>query len=329
MDETPDHEIDPETLDAITKVFPEGVYFTFRACVSGEQANGVVSRVHLIAWTLREMYPHISYTGLKRIIFAGDYHQALIDLGKEFNRTFTTTTEPTGMGVAITNNVPGGCIVVLEGWVASILLGSQGEVTDRAIAVVAHELCHVSDNTHQANVFRDVWLQPAAGLGGVFLPGTLALWSEYFANRYSSSFIRSPQEMTGLLNGAIGSVEADISDAVHKYRTNHDLDKVLNIFQGKLRFLTQCVGYAAGLLHGMEISIQERDPVCAATIAGSRLAPHWDPLLAELAELDRTYKDWNGTALDPLKRRIQVIAASYGFHYRVLENGSLYVDIPR
>lgn len=323
--------ISEEDLRQIDRVFPEGSSFSFvYGCVaSQQQGRDIANIVKVLAWDLQQREQRISYSGLKRVVFSGDYYRTLQDLGAEFNRTFTTTREPQAVGMAITNNVPGGCIVTLDGSFAQALVAQDADQRGLAQHVLVHELCHVSDETHSAKVFAAAWLTPAKPLEGRLLSPTLGTWSEYFANRHSSYLVTHPTETTGMLTDALQSVEHDITAALRRYRFDAELRTMMEVLTTKLRFLAQCIGYVAGLLHGLSIALDDLDPKCAAAVRASRVAPHWSMLLAELEQLNACYDEWqNIQALNGLCARWRAITAAFGFHYRTLQDGSLYVDIP-
>jgi hypothetical protein len=313
----------------IIEIFPEGSTFAVKGGLDSEQqAHDVLALLKCAAWQIHQEYPHLSFSNLRQIIFTADYTGELAALGQLHGKVISPTMEPTGQSVAMTNYFTEGCVVVADSGLARMMLSEDEKARFFALQTMAHEFCHVSDETFKAKLFGETWKHSTAGLGLVYYPAVSALWSEYFAMRYSGILLLDPKLFTEHLAQVIQSTFIDIKAVMHTYLTDRDHVKAAAYFREKLRFLCQCMGYAIGALRGTGMTLEECDPKSATAIGNSLLAQHWSPLLMELDGLDASYGEWKDvTALDPLLKRIQGIAASYGFKWSVMSNGGLWVDL--
>lgn len=317
-----------QQIKEIQEIFPIGTNIASKGGVASEEhLYQVLAGLKIAAWQMRQTYPHLSYENLRQIIFTTDYKGELAALGQSRGRSIAPTMEPTGQSVAMTNHFPDGCVIVADSLLAQMLLSEDEKYRFTALQTMAHELCHVSDETFKFNLFGETLKRPSSGLGIVFYPSVSALWSEYFAMRYSGLLLLDPKLYTNHLAQVIRSTFKDMQVAFQTYLTDRDHVKVSSYFRQKLQFLCQCLGYAIGGLHGTGMTLDECDPDCAATIAGSPLAEHWEPLLDELNALAASYEGWKDlTALDPLLKRVEEIAISCGFKWTTKEDGALRVD---
>lgn len=318
-----------EQIQRIIEVFPVGTVTTVKGGLQSEdEARLVDFLVRHIALQMREEYPHLSYDNLRQIIFAQDYRAELVEQGKLYGRNLAPTEHQVGLSMAMTNLYPHGCMITVDSGLARNMLSEDPKSRFLGLQMLAHELCHVSDETFKAKLFGEKWRTPKQRLEYIYLPAVSTLWSEYYAHRYSGIFMMEPAIFTGMLSEVIKSTHAELKIAVGAYISDKNHSKISETFRLRLRFLCQCIGYAAGAIRGTRMTLEECDPACAAVIAGSQLAEQWPLVLKDLDAMTESYGSWKDiSALDPLMTRVQAIEVAYGFKHSVPAEGQVWVDV--
>ena len=116
--------------------------------------------------------------------------------------------------------------------------------------------------------------------------------------------------------------------AVGAYVADQNHSKLSEIFRIKLKFLCQCIDYAAEAVRGTGMTLEKCDPACATVIKTSQLAEEWPVVLKVLDEMTELYASWkNISALDPLIIRVQAIEMAYGFKHSIPSEGQVRMDV--
>lgn len=286
--------------------------------------------VRLNAQALKEAHPWICLDDLKDVYFYTDYEQGLRDAVAPEETAPVPTKEVGGLSVGMHVKTASGSKLVMQEGVAHALLSDDADHQDFAVSVLRHEFCHVHDEAFKSALAdRDGIKHARDEMEGRFLPMSQALWSEYFANKYSHGPWANVEADFDLLRGAVDSVRCDVRSAIIKYRTSgNNLDGLLAVAEPKVRFLMQCFGYAAGRLAGLGLSLEEHDPKLADLLKRQKLFDCWMLATSTLDRLDALRPDWPSFWLLCDLNAVGVSAmSSMGLHYRPHGEG-IYVDVP-
>src|SRR5690606_29452748 len=113
------------------------------------------------------------------------------------------------------------------------------------------------------------------GLDSFTFTAAEAAWSEYFANRYSTTTASSPDSYPKYLAEVVPDSIAAVKAAIVAYRTHANLDEVIAVACQKALFIFQCFGYAAGRLVANASSLDEVAPESVIALKNAGLEEVW------------------------------------------------------
>lgn len=292
-------------------------------------ADKVLGLIQIHAIFMRRRHPWMTFDSLDSMVFHHDYAQALAEVSERVGRQCKATSEPGGVGLAMVVHLKEKCIAVFD---ESIALGIAGEDEDHqafCLDMVMHELCHVHDHGRKGTLLKHEFLQrKLKGLELHFFTAADAAWNEYFANKYSHSNKSSPDLHPKQLAEVVEEVSTSILEAIRAYRAHGRIDELLGFVEKKVNFLFQCIGYAAGRLHGMESSLKIVAPETHEALERAGLLEMWDAALDELQRLDGCKDNWSSfDEFQPLMNVVEMVMRHLGLHYRDTPQG-ICVDVP-
>jgi hypothetical protein len=304
---------------------------TYTGPAEEAKVREAVHVIQLHTLLMRRKHPWLSFESLDSIVFHADYALALREISERAGRTCEATAEDTGVGLAMVVHLDEKCVAVMSaGLLTGMLAADNIDTQNLCIDTVCHELCHVHDYGRKRRLLAHEFLtRRISPRDRHTFPAADSAWSEYFANKYSHSVYSSPDMHPRYLAEVVPSVVSDIQAAIRSYRTHGDLNALLPLCQQKVRFLLQCLGYAAGRLSATGSGIEDIAP---ESVNALRRAQFWDVWLAVRAELDRLddCRDaW--TSFDELRTLMTSVDAVYrrlGLFYSVDASGAVRVDIP-
>lgn len=279
---------------------------------------------------MRRRHPWMNFDALDSIVFNADYQQALRDISARAGRACEATSEPMGIGLAMTVKIGAKSAVVLDAGIAHGMVADDEFKRYLSLDTALHELCHVYDNARKDRLLaEDLKRGTVLPMQGHVFTAADACWSEYFANKYSNSGCSSPDSHPKFLAEVVPALVADVRAAIIDYRSNDKIQELLVLCQKKVKFLFQCFGYAAGRLsaNGATLEAIALESVSALQQAG--LYQIWIAVAAALDQLDARREDWTSfNDLQPLMDEADTTFRVLGLRYKLNDDGSVGVDIP-
>lgn len=294
-----------------------------------EQADSASIKVLLYGLLMREERPSTSFDSLKSITFHHDYELALREAVGTDRAAPVPTKESGGLSVGMMVRAGEDVHIVMHESVALALASDDEDTTAWAQHIVRHELCHVDDFAFKkALIAKHPDHATFSGFDIYFQPLAEALWDEFYANKYSFGSWSDPRTFLDLLRDTLPGVRDEVNAAILTYRTSRDLKALLEFAAPKVKFIAQCMGYAAGTLAAMNTTLGDEAPAVHAVIMKFGLIDAWQSCFDALLELDAARPNWQ-SVLDIKKLFPGCLAlyAGFGFHYRPKGDGA-YIDIP-
>lgn len=280
---------------------------------------------------------------LHRVIVAADYGTALQELSSLTisARPIEYTSEEYARGFAKVLTLPNSgqteVVVVLDATIGALLAtiseDSASEGFKLGLHLLHHELCHVCDANSKLDAFEVEMFTPKGDRKyAVVQPLGLACWDEYSANRQSVATVYedSLSMMAGNLEDAVTRTKPLVDDCVLKYRSHADLDRLMSEFERHGGFLLRSAAYVLGYMDGLSVTLEQLAPDTERVLAGSYFEPVFLRLAEALREVDALPRaEWNSLSMfDALGDVVDEYYSAMGLELSLLEDGSLYVDIP-
>ncbi len=252
----------------------------------------VADVVQAVAVLLTLEHPFIDLQHVARFVVGFDYARAIErwrPSAEAFAPNFSQVAV-TSLGVCFLTDE--GVVVLVHGDLLSSVLGSPATLTADGARIVVHELCHGHDLGR-----RQAWLRRSA-------PSTdqreeqiwslcNALWSEYFANRYS--YFCSP------------SLDCDWT------RLEVLLDALPSLTAGQAAQSAAAVfGYVLGSLSASGAELESLRPDLVGRLSEARLGSAWDVARRETGLLAQTGEAWQSAdGLSRLRGAAKQIAHAF------------------
>lgn len=302
---------------------------TFNWQGTREQADRVSILIRIYGLLMREDRPGTSFDRLKAITFHHDYELALREAAGSDRAAPVPSKESGGFSTGMMVRAGEDVHIVMHESVALALASDDDEKSALAQHIVRHELCHVDDFEFKNTLIAKHPDHAAfIGFDSYFQPLVEALWDEFYANKYSFGSWSDPRTFLDLLRDILPGVRDEVNAAIRTYRTSSDLETLLKFASPKVKFIAQCMGYAAGTLAGMGTTLGDEAPDVQAVLMNFGLIDAWQSYFDALLELDAARPNWQ-SVLD-LKKLIPgcvALYAGFGLHYRPKGEGA-YIDIP-
>jgi hypothetical protein len=199
--------------------------------------------------------------------------------------------------------------------------------------MIHHELCHVHDANKKIDAFPDAILKKSyEGKDRYIHPLAETCWSEYIANRLSSSTAKLgfAASMTINFADAIPRTKPLVNEEILAYRTHHDINRLLDFFGRHGDFLPKAASYACGYLDGFGIPLRELLPEADERLNGSYFEQTWNGMRAALGEMYSLYPDrWEDLSVyDRLATVLETYFGEMGLFFTNKPGEGVYVDVP-
>lgn len=202
-----------------------------------------------------------------------------------------------------------------------------------ALHLLHHELCHVHDDNKKLDALAPFILKHSyRGKDQYIRPTTDICWSEYIANRLSSS-TASKKNINNMMQSFIDAIERTkpaIDEEISKYRTHEDTTHLLDLFQRHGVFLLTTAAYCLGYLDGLGVALGELDKKAEEALAGSYFEPTWQGMQKTLQEMHNTYPNgWTDLRVyDSLAEVIESYYATMGLILSTTDDGGCWLSVP-
>jgi hypothetical protein len=314
---------------------------SFNACVkgftnqeAGQQLGLEVGRVIQVVGSFMDL------STLDGITIAVDYDQALLELdrGLEGLRPLSRSDSEEMQGVAMLPAVIRDGEVrthlIFNASMVAALIADEATPEDRAssIAIIAHECAHVQITAEKE---RSV---PDARFGtriegyerSVMFQFAEVAWDEYAACRISAPF--APNQNESHAEVVIGSaVEARgrANAAVQQFRRHGDIDRLVAEAGPPLFQPMKAAAYLLGGMDAVEAAWSDYPEVRQA-LETNEFADLVDSMRSELRNLWDTRDQWDPSLdiFEPLLDIAREVFRSGGLHFRTLEDGTCWVEVP-
>jgi len=209
----------------------------------------------------------------------------------------------------------------------------DSEIFRSALHIIHHELCHVHDNNKKIDAFPEVLLKKRhAGKDKYIRSLADGCWSEYIANRLSSSTakINLAAFMTSNFTDAIPRTKALVNDAIRAYRIHSDVGRLLDYFERHGHFLPTAAASACGYLDGLGVPLRDLSAEAEETLNGSYFEETWGAMRSALNEMHSSYPDrWKSMSVyDSLAVAIEAYYGEMGLFLSNRPGGAIYVGVP-
>jgi len=286
----------------------------------------------------------LDFRRMHRIIVTNDFAAELAELSKvtASRNPITHTNEEYAIAVAKVLLLPRGSeIEILPVVSANIAAGLvsedpshyESEAFRSTLHLIHHELCHVHDDNKKIDAFPEVILKQRYEGKDKYIRSLAEIcWSEYIANRLSSSTVpvSFATAMAINLTDAIPRTKPLVNQEIRAYRQHADLNRLLDYFEHHGDFLPKAAAYACGYLDGLGISLRELSAEAEEMLSGSYFEQTWDAMRIALTEMYSSYPElWeNMTVYDPLATALEAYYGEMGLFLSNLPDGDIYVDVP-
>ncbi len=305
-------------------------------------ANSVGGAVYATASQL-EASCGLDLRRLHRVIVAADYGTALQELSSLTisGRPIEYTSEEYARGFAKVLTLPNSghteVVVVLDATIGALLATISDDPASEefklGLHLLHHELCHVCDANSKLDAFEaEMFIPRGDRRYAVVQPLGLSCWDEYSANRQS---VVTAQEdslsmMAGNLEDAIIRTKPLVDDCILEYRSHADLDRLMSEFGRHGGFLLRSAAYVLGYMDGLSATLEQLAPDTHRVLTGSYFEPVFLRLAEALRDVDALPRTgWDSLDMfDVLGDVVDEYWSAMGLELNLLDDGSLYVDIP-
>lgn len=202
-----------------------------------------------------------------------------------------------------------------------------------AIHLLHHEFCHIHDDNKKIDALKDFILRCSyIGKDKLIYPLAEVCWSEYYANKLSSSTANDViiSEMIKCFVDAIKRTKQEINSQILSYRYHADVERLLYVFQRHGEFLVKTAAYSLGYLDGLKRSLPEFSAEAMECLSGSYFESTWNSMQKALHNMLRIYPDgWKDiNVYDELASSLESYYNEMGLILSTINNGQIYVKVP-
>jgi hypothetical protein len=312
--------------------------------VDSSFAQPLVDSISTILHMLPEIGPELDLRRMHQITITSDFAGELAELSEAnpSRNPMTHTKEDYGEAVAQVLLFRTGddfkIVPVISAHVAIPLVIEDQPNYDQglfrhSLHMLHHELCHVHDDNKKIDAFHDSMMKASyTGKDNYTMPLADSVWSEYIANKMSSS-TADMDFIISIINSfaeAIDRTKSLINQEIVSYREHADLKRILNILQRHGDFLIKSAAYTLGYIDGMNKPLSEFSTKAAEVLSGSYFEKTWDAMHKVLQEMLKLYPlEWNGLKVyDALAVVIEEYYLELGFIISDMDDSRVYISIP-
>jgi len=304
--------------------------------IADESASHLTSVLKTIINRLQSDFERLDLRRMNRVIITANLGNTLLELygGNKSKATFTEEKYATAMAKVVLLRKDSGFEIVPVIDSRLLLPFTNREITDTALAylfhLIHHELCHVHDENQKIAAFPDIILKTTyIGKQAIIMPLVEAVWSEYFAERYSSQTI-DDETVSGFLThfrDALIRTKPLVDSDIYRYRTAKNINTLLEVFSRHGHFLPKAAAYWLGCIDSIEVPQVLTDKLM------SELQYFDEPFHSMHSALKKMYdlypKQWKTMAVyDELAAAMERYYNIMGFYLIQNTTDGLYIEIP-
>lgn len=259
-------------------------------------------------------------TGLDGVTFAGDYHQALMDLDKGYDADYQSSpSNDHGVGIAMSPRVVRDGVlkthIVLSAQAFFAMLNDKR--SDMVVNTVAHECAHVELYRLFEVAFPGNLLgKKTNALDSFRNDCMLACWNEFGAC-WRSALLGPSDKLAyeGVFLPALEETRPAANSAITEYLDNGDIRVVVNEVCGLYGNLLKYSAYHLGNLHGLGIDWRTV-PTTADTLQDHWFLPFFERLDRSCKAIAADLGSWtNSASFDELEDIAEDLVADGGMHF--------------
>lgn len=276
---------------------------------------------------------NINISCLDQIILSENYFNDVSRYKRNGLKKSSPTQNEFGIGIAITipfkTELEIRTIIFFDFNIANgFLKTARGR--KQFIHYLHHELCHVEDIYNKSIRLKEFLTQTVNGPDIYLLTFALSMWDEYYAH------IKSVQTLDDddfsdyeLMLDVFEEMKTKINECIKEYRTNHDLNGVLEKCMPYIQFALCSMAKVAGNVHGKKLSFEKIFGDKFLQLVKTQSYQTYLNIEQCLGEMFAAYTSWTSVKVfTPLKRIVDEYIIQMGFILQTTDNGDLYVKIP-
>ena len=310
---------------------------SFPVSVSGLDEEHGTAVGQYVGDFIREAAALLDLRDLEGVTITDDYANAVADFdcGFETKTDKRPTEENFATGVAMAIPTKRGndfkSHMVIDVRVAyNLVYAGDDDQKAEATGLLLHELAHVHDQRKFSQAFPDQMFKPLPDVCQGWLYGVSSpVWSEYFACCVSAK--QDPKRLNAYLETFFKAVEEcpeTVRQAVITYRTNSDLDGLVQLIFDRLGIVFKFASYVIGHLEGLQKPLSELDAAAYTRLEMTNFIDAWDGLTIALQEMHDQYPGWTSLSIyDPIGAVFMEFLEKNNLFFKQTEAG-FEVDIP-
>ena len=292
---------------------------------------------NLVSEVVFAISEHIDLERLNAITITYDYEKTLreMDCGYETNIQLSPTKDSSGIGVAMAKYILKDDAVkvhlVFNGPYVEPLDNQDHEFFRETISLIAHECGHIEELKLFDSKFPKILLNTYSSASDYQLDVMLPTWQEYAACQISSPLCSEGTlyAHSELLVSSLENSLQECRNAIKSYRIHGDINTVWKEAGTPLFSPLRYAAYLFGYIDGLGKSIEDYPEAYLAIEQNDFYRETLQCLHLELQSLWESKDSW--TSLDvfsPLKKIAYDLYYVGGLHFKNLNDGTLYIDIP-
>jgi len=299
---------------------PSDLQFSARMFPDEDYAKEAMYKLHSVLSVISQS---IDLTNLDGVTVAFDYDEALADLDRGYETTYTlTATKGVAIGVAMAPTVIRDGVIkthlVLNANYALSILEGPGEETEyfwQSLHLIAHECAHVEVTAAFDKSFPGFLLQKTHSniLDNMRWQVILATWDEYAVCRIAGSIGDDPVEgYLETLVKVLGDTRGQCCELIKAYRTHGDVGQIVGEVYGKLGDLLKYSSYFVGAAAAQETP-ETHPPALTDEAEFGWFSPFYERLIEMQEALWNEFGRWkNLDAFEAIGDILEDMAESIG-----------------
>lgn len=287
-----------------------------------ETKEAIKEELTYIVESLKEIFL-LNLTYLEQIIFTSDFNNDLQKLSelrlckREIEYTNNSNARVAGKCVSYFKDGNLYKTIVIDLYQYFDLVHAD---VKNGLHLLHHELLHIHEKNLSYELLHDFLKRKFEPLESIYLDGAMTVFSEYYANRLSSSTATDSFLVlfTEVFTNSLSSFEKNVIDKKWEYKThqiNLDtyLEKYFNVYAPSLY---QSAAYIIGYCHGLNKSLEELSPEANKILNGHIFKGTYRSLEKILFDIFDAFPDqWNENSYNAISENFKKYYEDIGIVY--------------
>ncbi|MDD5716224.1 MAG: hypothetical protein PHW64_00345 [Sulfuricurvum sp.] len=203
---------------------------------------------------------------------------------------------------------------------------------EAAIHLFHHELCHIHEFSLTDEVLYHFNRKNIELIDQNFLPLATMAWSEYFANRMSSSTVgeENIKWCVEVFSGYLSNVQQDILEWKYLYRIHQiSLDEFLHVhFLPYTKGIFLSAAYLIGYCHGIGVELKELSPDMFTLLSSHIFCDIYFQMEQILKQMFESHPhDWDDNAYGLLYDVVVDLYFRFGISFKLVDGDKVWVNV--